>query len=144
MKAKALPYILIKKKVPGLLVEETERKPYNKHQQHGRSQHNYKGQHLRQATPERQPFYLSNWRLTTTLGPRNCWIFSLYSLLFLSAPDSNYAERFPTFLMASTEAFPTKTQAWGCPHGTSQHISRRLKHLSLGMPKASPSVGDMP
>ena len=32
-----------------------------------------------------------------------------------------------------------KAKAWGCPHGTSQHISRRLKHLSLGMPKASPS-----
>ena len=32
-----------------------------------------------------------------------------------------------------------KIKAWGCPHGTSQHISRRLKHLSLGMPKASPS-----
>ena len=32
-----------------------------------------------------------------------------------------------------------KAIPWGCPHGTSQHISRRLKHLSLGMPKASPS-----
>ena len=32
-----------------------------------------------------------------------------------------------------------KAKAWGCSLGTSQHISRRLKHLSLGMPKASPS-----
>ena len=28
-----------------------------------------------------------------------------------------------------------KTKAWRCPHGTSQHISRRLKHLSLGCPR---------
>ena len=32
-----------------------------------------------------------------------------------------------------------KAKAWGCPLGTSQHISRSLKHLNLGMPKASPS-----
>ena len=33
MKTKVLPYPLIKKKVPGLLVGVTGQKPYNKHQQ---------------------------------------------------------------------------------------------------------------
>ena len=32
-----------------------------------------------------------------------------------------------------------KSLSLGIPRGSSLHISRRLKHLSLGMPKASPS-----
>jgi hypothetical protein len=36
--AKALPQPFIKKEVPGLLMEETGRKPYNKHQQHEATQ----------------------------------------------------------------------------------------------------------
>ena len=38
----------------------------------------------------------------------------------------------------------TKAQAWGCPHGIPLDIKRRLKRLSLGMPKASPLLHRQP